>query len=49
MCVYACVKCGAIWDTEWLADNCADCLPYECDRCGRLYPDREASYLCCRD
>lgn len=47
--LHLCPRCQAPWPTEWLADHCADCLPYDCDRCGALYPDSESAWLCCRD
>lgn len=47
--MYLCPTCGTPWPTEWLATNCAECLPYECDRCGALYASSHAAFLCCRD
>lgn len=49
--MHACVKCGARWDTEWLAEpaNCETCNPFPCERCDGRFPDPESAYLCCRD
>ena len=47
--LHLCPKCGELWTTQWLADNCSLCLPFECDRCGARYPDHASAWLCCRD